>query len=108
MARLLLAALALICCTQQLAEAGRSLFISDEQAQAAVQSLDQAAGQVFTQLTNALASSGIGSTDSSSSSSESKLQNKTLEAINENAPFWKSPMGYYIRPQVMLTISPSP
>ena len=102
MARLLLAALALCCSsTIHLAEAGRSLLISDEQAQAAVKSLDQAAGNVLSQLSTAVAS-----TDSSNSSSNN-LQDKTLNAINAHAPFFKTDLGYFIRPQVLLPTSES-
>lgn len=98
MARLLLAALALICCLGLSAAAGRSLLLSDQELQAQIQGLDQAAGTVFSQVSDAVATSGVVPPTSNSYSSD--LQQKTIDAINKHAPLWKSDTGYFIRPQV--------
>lgn len=105
MARLLLAALALSCCLG-LQAAGRTLLLTDQQAQAQLQGLDQVAGTVFSQLSDAVTSSGV-LTPPSSSSYSKDLQDKTIDYINHHAPLWKSDMGYFIRPQVTSTPVPS-
>ncbi len=104
MARLLLAALALCCCLGLSAGAGRSLLLTDQEAQAHLQGLDQAAGSIFSQVSDAVASSGVVPTASNSYSDD--LQQKTIASINQHAPLWKSDVGYFIRPQVTPTPAP--
>lgn len=96
MARLHLAALALLC-SAALSSAARTLQALDQQSwQSGLQTVDQAAGDIFAQVSDAVQASGV-----TASSVPPALANRTLDYINKHAPLWKSDMGYFIRPQVL-------
>ena len=102
MARLRLAAVALYCCIAFSTAAGRSLQQSWDQAlKQSLQVVDQAAGQVFGQVADGVAASGV-----VDSGVPPALQNQTIDAINKHAPVFKTDMGYFIRPQVCARTPP--
>ena len=76
------------------AASGRGLLISDQQAQKALDTVTSAAGDIFGQAFQALASSGV------ADSLTPWQRNHTIDAINQRAPEWKTDLGYFIRPQV--------
>lgn len=98
--RLRFTALALCCCAAL--AAGRTLQMENLQKawQSSLQTVDQAAGDVFTQVSDAVQASGV-----TADSIPPALADKTLDYINKNAPLWKSDMGYFIRPQARLLAS---
>lgn len=100
MARLQSAALALCCCLGLAAAAGRSLQMTEQDWKSSLQTVDQAAGQVLGQITDAVAASGVIATAVPSS-----MRNKTIEGINAHAPVWKSDLGYFIRPQACTVLT---
>ena len=74
---------------------GRGLLVTDQQAQHALDTVTSAAGDIFGQASQALASSSLA--DDTMSPWQ---KNHTIEAINHRAPEWKTELGYFIRPQV--------
>ena len=102
MARLRLAAVALYCCIALSTAAGRTLQQSwDEALKQSLQVVDQAAGQVFGQVADGVAASGV-----VDHSVPPALQNKTIDGINRYAPVFKTDTGYFIRPQVCAPTPP--
>ena len=98
MPRLHLAALALLCSTAL--AAGRTLQALDQQSwQSGLQTVNQAAGDIFSQVSDAVQASGV-----TQSSVSPALANRTLDYINSHAPLWKSDLGYFIRPQVLSAV----
>lgn len=72
----------------------RGLLISDQQAQNALDTVTSAAGDIFGQAQQALATSSL-----ADDGLTPWQRNHTIEAINHRAPEWETDWGYSIRPQ---------